>query len=217
MRVHVKICGFTREQDVRDAAALAVDLFGFNLALGPRRISVARAAHLRRQVPLFARSVALFVDAQANRVLSDAAACGCDVVQLHGAERPDDVAFLARRMPVIKALRVRSAEDVQAVQDYVDAGVQAVLLDAWTPHAVGGSGASWDYGLLTQRRWSCPLILAGGLRPETVRAAIDTVRPQAVDVASGVESAPGIKDCALMRRLCAAVETHSGENPCPMW
>lgn len=205
MRARIKVCGFTRAQDIRAAAALDIDLYGFNLALGPRRISVARAAALRRQVPLFARAVALFVDASPQRVLADAAASGCESVQLHGAETPEVVAQLARRLPVIKALRIRAAEDLDQVQAYVDAGVQAVLLDAWSPHALGGSGATWDYDLLAQRRWACPLILAGGLRADNVAAAVQAVQPQAVDVASGVESAPGHKDSLLMRRFCAAL------------
>jgi len=199
--VRVKVCGFTREQDVRDALDAGVDALGFNLARGPRRIDVARAAQLVALVPPLIQAVALFVDADEDAILAAIAATRCSAVQLHGDEPPELAERLRRHVIVIKAFRIAAAADLERVRGYP---ADAYLLDAAVAGAHGGTGTSWDHRLLAGRDLGVPLILAGGLTPANVAAAITAARPWAVDTASGVESAPGVKDAAQMRAFVAA-------------
>lgn len=197
----MKICGFTREQDVRDALDAGVDALGFNLARGPRRIDVARAAQLAALVPPLVQAVALFVDADEDAILAAIAATRCSAVQLHGDEPPELAERLRRRVIVIKAFRIAAAADLERVRGYP---ADAYLLDAAVAGAHGGTGTTWDHRLLAGRDLGAPLILAGGLTPANVAAAVAAARPWAVDTASGVESAPGVKDAAQMRAFVAA-------------
>ena len=205
MATKVKICGFTRASDIDAALDLGVDYIGLNLAKGPRKIFVPRAKVLRARIGVLAQAVALFVDAAPESVLSDCRDTGCDIAQLHGDESPETVAQLARRLPVIKALRIRSAEDLQAGTLYAEAGASALLLDAFVPGVSGGSGHSWDHSLLAQWQPPCPIFLAGGIRPDNAAEAAALPQAQVIDVASGVESAPGRKSQAKMAALMAAV------------
>lgn len=208
--VRVKVCGITRSQDVAAAQAAGVDLLGFNLAQGPRRVSVPRAAALIASLGPWCQAVALFVDAPPAQVLSDARACGAQLVQLHGRESPQEVALLSRRIRVIKALRVRDAADIARAHDYAAAGASALLLDAYVPGLAGGSGQRWDYRLLSGEHFACPLMVAGGLHPGNALAAARATGASAVDVASGVEYRPGIKSAGAMRALVAALAAGEG-------
>jgi phosphoribosylanthranilate isomerase len=204
MSIRVKVCGFTRAADVRAGLDAGVDAFGFNLASGPRRITVDQARDLAALLPPFAVAVALFVDADEAAILAALAATRCGCVQLHGAEPPELAARLRRRVPVIKAFRIAGPDDLAAVHGYP---ADAYLLDAKVDGLAGGSGVTWDHGLLAGQALGAPVILAGGLRPETVAAAIRQAQPWAVDTASGVESAPGIKDAVAMHRFVAAAQS----------
>jgi phosphoribosylanthranilate isomerase len=197
----IKFCGFTRDQDVRAALALGVDAIGLNLARGPRRISVERAAELARLVPAPALAVALFVDADEAAILAALDATGCGAVQLHGDEPPELAERLRRRATVIKAFRIADAASLAAVRGYP---ADLYLLDAAVPGQSGGTGSAWDHGLLAGVDLGRPLMLAGGLNPGNVAAARARVRPAWVDTASGIESAPGIKDAARMTAFVAA-------------
>ncbi|MBN8524184.1 MAG: phosphoribosylanthranilate isomerase [Planctomycetes bacterium] len=199
--MRVKICGFTRPQDVRDALDAGTDALGLNLARGPRRIGLDQAVALSALIPPLVQSVLLFVDADEESILAAAAATRCGAVQLHGDESPELASRLRRRLPVIKAFRIGSAADLDRVRGYP---ADAYLLDAAVAGAHGGTGTAWDHGLLAGRDLGAPVILAGGLRPGNVAAAIAAVRPWAVDTASGVESAPAIKDAELMRSFVRA-------------
>lgn len=199
--MRVKICGFTRPQDVRDAVDAGADALGLNLARGPRRIGLDQATALSALIPPLVQSVLLFVDADEEAILAAASATRCGAVQLHGDEPPELASRLRRRLPVIKAFRIGSAADLDRVRGYP---ADAYLLDAAVAGAHGGTGTAWDHGLLAGRDLGAPVILAGGLRPGNVAAAITAVRPWAVDTASGVESAPAIKDAELMRSFVRA-------------
>lgn len=201
MTVRTKICGFTREADVRAALDAGVDAIGLNLARGPRRIDLARARTLAALVPPFAAVVALFVDADEEAVLAAAGALRAAAVQLHGDEAPELAERLRRRLPVIKAFRIAAPGDLAKVRGYP---ADAVLLDAHVPGVLGGSGTVWDHRWLADADLGVPVILAGGLGPANVAAAVALTRPWAVDTASGVESAPGLKDAALMRAFVRA-------------
>jgi phosphoribosylanthranilate isomerase len=201
MSVRVKVCGFTRAEDVRAGLAAGIDAFGFNLACGPRRIAPDQARALAALLPPFATAVALFVDADEAAILAALAATRCGCVQLHGGEPPELAARLRARVPVIKAFRIATAADLAAVRGYP---ADAYLLDAKVDGLSGGTGAAWDHRLLDGQALGAPVILAGGLTPGNVAAAVGLVRPWAVDTASGVESAPGIKDAAAMRDFASA-------------
>ena len=197
----IKFCGFTRDEDVRAAVALGVDAIGLNLARGPRRVTVERAAQLARLIPPFVAAVALFVDADEQAILAAMQATRCTVVQLHGHEPPELAERLRARFPVLKAFAVSDAASLAAVRGYP---ADAYLLDTAVPGVAGGTGAAWDHRLLATAAIDRPVVLAGGLNPATVAAAIAATRPYAVDVASGIESAPGQKDPAKMRAFLAA-------------
>ncbi|MBA3698415.1 MAG: phosphoribosylanthranilate isomerase [Planctomycetes bacterium] len=197
----IKFCGFTRDEDVRAAIELGVDAIGLNLARGPRKISVERAAELARLIPPFVTAVALFVDADDLDILEAMRVTRCTAVQLHGNEPPELAARLRTRFPVIKAFAVKDAAALSAVRGYP---ADAYLLDAAVPGVAGGSGVAWDHHLLAGVAFDRPVILAGGLSPTTVGSAVAATKPYGVDVASGIESAPAIKDPALMRAFVAA-------------
>ena len=194
----VKFCGITRIEDAREAVQLGAWAIGLNHWAGsPRRCDPASAigisAELRRQVEI----VGVFVNPTLDEVARIAEDESLAIVQLHGDEGPDFCREVARRTGcrVIKALRVRSGADVQAAEAF---RTDYHLLDTHRPGARGGTGESFDWELVAERRSDVPMILAGGLNPENVAEAVSVVRPFAVDVASGVESRPGVKDHALM-------------------
>jgi len=198
MGARIKFCGLTRAADVTAALALGVDALGFNLAKGPRRIPLEHARTLTTLVGPLVVTVALFVDAAEEEILEAMRRTRCQVAQLHGAESNDLVTRLRARFPVIKAVTLRAPGDLAALHGHP---ADALLLDG----AQGGSGQTWDLALSEGAPFDRPIILAGGLRPETVGAAITRVKPMGVDVASGIESQPGVKDPSRMAAFVRAV------------
>jgi len=196
--VRIKFCGLTRVADVQAALSLGVDAIGFNLARGPRRISVDTARDLARLVHPLVTSVALFADADEATILESMRLTRCQVVQLHGAEPWDLIERLQERFPVIKAETLRSRDDLTRLKGHP---ADALILDA----PGGGSGHAWNYDLLEDGSLERPFILAGGLTPANVASAILRVNPMGVDVASGIEQVPAHKDPALMRAFVEAV------------
>lgn len=202
----IKICGITREADAQAAADAGADAIGlvFHPA-SPRCVSLAMAASIVRIVGPFVTTVGLFVDAAPERVREVLAHTGVHLLQLHGSETPDYCAQFG--VPYIKALRMAPGLDPAAAAASYPAAA-GLLFDAWDPLVAGGTGAGFDWSRLPalgQR----PLILAGGLAPANVAAAVRQVRPYAVDVSSGVETAPGIKDSRLMRDFIVAAKAAS--------
>ena len=191
----IKWCGFTRAEDVVFACGLGVDLIGLNLAKGPRKITLDHAVALSRLIPPGIGVVALFVNAPMADIDAALSAIRPAAVQLHGQEAPEYAAEIAQRVPVIKAFSVRDADSLAAIRGYP---ADAYLLDAAVPGLEGGSGQGWDHHLLIGQDLGRPIFLAGGLRPENVADAIAGLRPWAVDAASGIESAPGVKDTGRM-------------------
>ena len=210
-RTRIKMCGFTREADVLAACASGADAIGFVLyPPSPRFVDVARAAALAQRLPAFVTPVLLFVNATADEVRSGLDAVPLALLQFHGDETPEHCRVNAR--PFLRAARVpvgdgaRSFDLLEYAQDYADA--QAILLDAHV-QGYGGGGVAFDW---TAFNWSHPqlnasarLVLSGGLTPANVIDGIRLVRPWAVDVSSGVESAKGIKSPELIDRFVAAV------------
>jgi phosphoribosylanthranilate isomerase len=194
--VKVKICGITRVEDALAAVRLGADALGFNFwPRSKRYLPPAEARGIVRRLPAFVTAVGVFVDPTRDEVLRAAGASGVAVAQLHGDETPAFCASLP--LPVLKGVRLAGPHDLAQLAAYE---VLGFLLDA--PGAgYGGSGTTCDWPLAAAVARELPVVLAGGLTPENVADAVRTVRPWAVDVASGVEAAPGVKDAERMRRF----------------
>jgi phosphoribosylanthranilate isomerase len=200
----IKLCGFTREADVAAAVAAGVDALGFNFARGPRRIAPDLGRALVARVPPYVQTVALFVDADEATIRAVLRTTRCGSVQLHGDEPPELAARLRADLPLVKAARIATRADLERLRGYP---ADAFLLDAYVADNHGGTGHAWDHALLAGLDLGAPVILAGGLSPTTVGLAVRRTRPWAVDAASGVETAPGIKDPALIAAFVAAVRS----------
>ena len=196
MSVRVKICGITRVQDALDAVEFGADALGFNFfKRSPRCITPRTTKAIIAELPPFVTKVGLFVNASKAEIQRAIAACGIDTIQLHGDETPEFCAEF--RLPVIKAFRVQGIEILRLLPRFPTA---AWHLDSSVPGKRGGTGTKADWNLARQAvSLGRPVILAGGLTPANVAQAVRQVRPFAVDVSSGVESAPGIKDPAKVR------------------
>jgi phosphoribosylanthranilate isomerase len=198
MTVRIKICGITNEEDALAAAHLGADALGFIFAPSPRRISVERAREIIKVLPPLVQTVGVFVNEDPEKVLSTAAACGLDILQLHGSESVDYCSGFDRR--VIKAVRLQSRDELKNLSKYVNV-VDALLLDTYVPNKLGGTGITFDWKLAVEARRYGRIVLAGGLNPENVAAAISMVKPYAVDASSGLERSPGVKDHEKMARF----------------
>ncbi|HEX8070815.1 MAG TPA: phosphoribosylanthranilate isomerase [Pyrinomonadaceae bacterium] len=204
----IKVCGITGAADAAAAVAAGAGALGFNFyARSPRCVAPAAARAIIAGLPQEVLAVGVFVnEASPTEVVRKAEAAGVGAVQLHGEESPEFCAAVSELacVPVIKALRVGADFTPAAAARYERA--HAVLLDAYSPHAHGGTGHVFDWTLARRtRELVARLYLAGGLTAENVAAAVAAVRPFAVDVCSGVEAAPGRKDAARLRAFCAAV------------
>jgi phosphoribosylanthranilate isomerase len=200
-RTRIKICGLTREADIEAAVAAGADAIGFVLwARSPRAISVERAAELARRLPPFVTPVCLFVNADDTLLQAAASAVPHALWQFHGDETPADCALATR--PWLRAVRMAAGVDLL---DFATrfSGASGLVLDAHV-EGYGGGGKVFDWSLIPPTV-PAPVVLSGGLNPANVIDGVLRLRPWAVDVSSGVESAKGIKDAALMRRFCDAV------------
>lgn len=210
----VKICGITRVEDGVAAIGAGAEWLGFvRWAKSPRWRPVAEAAELiseiRERAPRPFEAIGVYVDATLEDIERDAAALGLDRVQLHGDESPEFAAALAR--PAIKVIRVRDAASLRRAEDFP--GID-LLADTFDPALPGGTGRGYDYGLLRDLTARRRVLIAGGLTPETVGAVVASLAPLGVDVSSGVESAPGVKDHArIISFIQAARAGAAGVKP----
>lgn len=216
MPARVKICGINTADAMQAALLARADLVGLVFfPPSPRHVSVDDAVPLADYARGFAAIVALTVDADDALLADIAARVNPDMFQLHGAETPDRVAEVRARFgkPVMKAIKVASADDAMAALAYKDAA-DLILFDAKPPKGAdrpGGHGAPFDWRVLDGVAGRVPFMLAGGLTPENVAGAVAATRATVVDVSSGVESAPGVKSPALIRTFIAAAHSsHSG-------
>lgn len=208
--VSLKICGITREGDARELIALGVEALGVNFWPGSKRYHAPEeAGWLAGYAGRIAR-VGVFVNTPAALPLRLYREGLLDLVQLHGDETPEDAAaFRDAGVPFIKAVGVKSIDGLERAVDY---GAVAMLLDAHAPGVFGGTGRMFDWSVAVDfksRHPELPIILAGGIVPENAAAAVRTVRPAALDVASGAEYSPGVKDLAKVSRLLAEVKSES--------
>lgn len=209
-RTRVKICGITRLEDVHAAAAAGADALGFVFFdRSPRAVDAGQAAELVARTPAFVSAVGLFVDPTAEQVNEVLACAPLDMLQFHGEESPEFCASFGR--PWIKAVRMR--EDVDLVIECERyAGARGVLLDTFVAGRAGGTGETFDWRRVPADLRT-PVILAGGLNPDNVAEAIQSVRPWAVDVSGGVEerdergNRPGIKSATALEAFMRGVNS----------
>lgn len=210
MDVKVKFCGLKRPEDVAAAVAAGATYVGLVFfAKSPRCASIDTARELALSVPPGIAKVALTVDADDAALDAIVGAVPLDMLQLHGRETPERVTDLRRRhgLPVMKAVGVAEEADLAALETYGKVADQ-LLVDAKPPKGAvlpGGNGLAFDWRLIAGRRWPVPWMLAGGLTPANVAEAVRMTGARQVDVSSGVESAPGVKDPELMAAFSAAL------------
>lgn len=198
-RVRTKICGITRQEDAQAAARAGADAIGLVFyAPSPRAVTPAQAVQIIAGLPPFVTVVGLFVNATREDVLSTLAAVPLDLLQFHGDETPAYCGQFGR--PFLKAMQVAPQAQPGDLINYATAyaavaGARGTLLDAHVEGLRGGTGRTFNWGVIPSGL-ALPVVLSGGLSPDNVAAAVRQVRPAAVDVSSGVERAPGIKDHA---------------------
>lgn len=210
--MHVKICGLSSPESVAAAVDAGARYVGFVFfPKSPRNVSIEQARELALDVPAGVAKVALVVNADDAMLEALLETVPVDMLQLHGSETPERVAEIRSRfgLPVMKAVGVASAEDLPALDTYAEVADQ-LLLDAKAPKGYelpGGNGLSFDWRLIAGREFPVPWVLAGGLDPQNVAEAIRLTGARQVDVSSGVERAPGVKD---LDRIAAFVEAAKG-------
>jgi phosphoribosylanthranilate isomerase len=202
MSTRVKICGITNLADAQAAIAAGADALGFNFyEKSPRHVSLPTAAEISRQLPPFILRVGVFVNAPEDLIVRAISGAGLTMLQFHGDEPPEFCTQFG--LMSMKAFRIRDAESLPAIPDY---RTDAYLLDAYSSEARGGTGEkfNWDLAVAAQK-FGKPIFLAGGLTPENVAEAVRKVHPFGVDVSSGVESSPGIKDAEKVKAFITVV------------
>lgn len=218
--MRVKICGLTSAGAVAHAAAAGAAYLGFNFyARSPRSVSFETARELALGTPAGVMKVALSVDADDDFLTALLDTVPVDMLQLHGKESPERVAEVKARwgLPVMKAIGIRDAADLPQIARY-EAVADQIMVDAKPPHEgpeflPGGNALSFDWRLIAGRRWARPWMLAGGLTPGNVAEAVRLTGARQVDVSSGVESAPGVKDPEKVTAFIRAAEAADCQDP----
>jgi len=203
--MHLKYCGFTNEQDLHLAYSFGIRIFGFIFyPKSPRHVTSKQVHDMTQKLPPFVIKVGVFVNESASVIQDTIQTAGLSCIQLHGEESPE---FCQQfHCPVIKAFRVFDEKDLSFLSDY---SVSAVLLDSKVPDQYGGTGQTfnWALAIKAKQHTQSPLILSGGIHLHNIEKAIKEVSPYAIDMASGIEIAPGQKDPDKMRAIAALV-TH---------
>ena len=200
--VKAKVCGITTPEDALAAAGSGADAVGLVFAESPRRLKVEQAREIAAILPDGVLKVGVFVNEKSEEVLRIAREIGLDYAQLHGDESPETVTLLREGgVKVIKALRVRGAGSLEAMDDYE---ADLFLLDAWSEKARGGTGERFDWETAKSIKGRGNILVSGGLTPENVREAIRFFEPYGVDASSSLEDAPGKKNAERVRRFVSA-------------
>jgi len=198
--MHIKICGITNKEDALNAVSLGADAIGFIFYKNsPRYVTPEVVEGISMFLPPFVFTVGVFVDQTEAEISEIVDRCKLDLIQLHGNESPIFCLKMKRR--VVKAFRVGGPEDLEAIPKYQGAA-SAILLDTKVRHVAGGTGKTFDWGLaLKAKEYDVPLILSGGINASNVRKAATLVNPYGIDLSSGVEKEPGLKDYNKMEEL----------------
>jgi phosphoribosylanthranilate isomerase len=213
MSLGIKICGLSTEETLDAAIGAGASMVGFVFyPPSPRAVTPAQVARLIRPVPPHVTKVGLFVDPDDGLLDRTLTLVGLDLIQFHGLEPPERAAQIRERFrrPVMKAIRVGAAADVEIAQRYLGAA-DRLLFDAQPPKRPdalpGGNGEPFDWSLLAGRSWPLPWMLSGGLTIANIAQAIRITGAPAIDLSSGVETSPGIKDVALIKAFIATART----------
>jgi phosphoribosylanthranilate isomerase len=205
-KVRIKICGVTRVEDAEAAVGLGADFIGLNFwSKSPRSIDLERGRKIAEAVGGKASLVGVFVNEASAELEKTATAVGLDLVQFHGDETPEELAPWGER--AMKAVRFSGELDLEALEDYKT--VWGFLVEPQRD-SYGGTGRSWNYSKARRLPRKKPFLLAGGLRPENVAEAIEACSPWGVDVCSGIESEPGVKDAQAMWKFFSEVKLAAG-------
>ncbi|MRS11697.1 MAG: phosphoribosylanthranilate isomerase [Actinobacteria bacterium] len=208
-RTKIKICGLTRAGDALAASAAGADALGVVLAPSKRRVTLEQAAEVFAPVPAHVARVGVFVDASVDEMREAVVRLDLTAVQLHGSETPETCEAMG--VPVVKALRVGPGFDPAEAQRYCNV-VSLFLLDTLVPGEQGGTGVAFDWNSVIGHLPECaPFVVAGGLHAGNVGEVVRLLRPFAVDVSSGVETSPGIKDHQRIEEFIAAVRAADHE------
>ena len=201
--VRVKICGITSIRDAAMAVEVGTDAIGFIFASSPRQVSLEKARDIVDSLPPFVQTAGVFVDEDVTTIRHIVDFCGLDMIQLHGNESPE---FCRKLMPrSIKAFRLEDSASLLPMKLY-KGKVRALLFDTYEKEIKGGTGKTFDWNLAVKGKdLGLPVILSGGLVPSNIQKAISIVRPFAVDVNSGVEEFPGIKNPGLMKKMMEGI------------
>jgi phosphoribosylanthranilate isomerase len=213
--MYVKICGITKSEQAVEIAEMGIDALGFICVPNtPRYIDLDQILLITNVLPASVDRVGVFLDASMAEICQVIQSTGLNCVQLHGGESPEFCQVFKFTIPnvkLIKALRIRSKETLEQVDNYCT-WVDAILLDAYDPKLAGGTGKPINWEILSNFRPSCPWWLAGGLSPDNVAIALQHLQPDGIDVSSGVEISPGNKDIDRVRQLLGAVKQLASEN-----
>lgn len=210
-KISVKICGITSPLAMEQAAEAGARYTGLVFfEKSPRNVTIEQARVIALAAPIGVAKVALTVNADDAFLESMLDQVAIDMIQLHGKETPERVADVKAKfgLPVMKAIGVATQDDLAQVEVYAKVADQ-ILVDAKPPKGAdlpGGNGLAFDWNLLAGRRWALPWMLAGGLTPQTAKLAIDMTGARQLDVSSGVETSPGVKDVAKMRAFVQAAQ-----------
>lgn len=209
--IQVKICGLTRLDQAQAIAGKGVTALGFIcFDQSPRYITPGAIAKILDKLPGSLLTIGIFVNHSLEEVQAIAQETGLRGVQLHGHESVEFCQALRQALPdrlLIKAIRVRDAHALEVAATY-DQSIDVLLLDAYHPHLWGGTGAAMDWSLLQTFQPACPWWLAGGLKPENIHQALAIGQPQGIDISSGVERSPGIKDLERVEQLLETLQAN---------
>ncbi|MUG96231.1 phosphoribosylanthranilate isomerase [Scytonema sp. UIC 10036] len=202
--MRIKICGITQPQQGKIIASLGATALGFMcVPSSPRYVTVEQIRSVVEQLPEKIDKIGVFANATLEEIKQTVIDSGLTGVQLHGDESPEFALQFREFLPdveILKALRIRGHEDLDKVSYYINY-VDAVLLDAYHPQQLGGTGKTLDWAMLEQFSPGCPWFLAGGLNPDNILEALNQVHPDGIDLSSGVEHAPGDKDLDKVAKL----------------
>ena len=201
----IKICGITNKDDALNAIALNVDALGFIFyEHSPRYISPEKVEEFILDLPPFINTIGVFVNAEAAYINETVKRCKLNGIQLHGSEAPEFCTQFS--LPTIKAIPVREHNDITAIPKYKGC-VNGILLDTKAENVHGGTGKTFDWGLAIEaKEYDTPLILSGGINAKNIGKALKMVSPYSIDICSGVEREPGIKDYNKMQELISAIK-----------
>lgn len=209
--MRVKICGITQLEQGREIVAMGADSLGFIcVERSPRYITPAEIKAIVSHLPVKVDKVGVFADLSVEKITSIVRRANLTAVQLHGAESPDFCTHLRQALPLeielIKAFRIKDRGSLQDTIPYAD--IDTLLLDAYHPQMLGGTGKTIDWQDLAQFEPAKPWMLAGGLNPDNINDALSRLQPDGIDLSSGVERSPGDKDLDKVAKLFAALNSH---------